>query len=140
MKNKIIYSSLLVLTFAILAIGSSEDTDKKNGSNNSNKKPENTWLSNIDTTKSAQKDRFDFITQLKSNGVVTKIETPTKFPRVYLGESWYDLSFEDKESFMNVVLTYFSIEEKKKIKLILRDSRDNKQIGVVSERGLELHN
>ncbi|SEO69223.1 hypothetical protein [Aquisalimonas asiatica] len=93
----------------------------------------------LDKSDEAQSDRRQFIDDLKGVGIVQRIETPTDYPRVYLGSGWERLTVQDKEQFINVVLTYHFADNPDSTTAVLRDAYTGEDVGTYSfDWGLRL--
>lgn len=87
---------------------------------------------------SDQDKRKALIDKLIAEGIFIKIEKPTELPRAYVGKGFYGLTFDQKESFANLILSYYILQDPKANILILRDGYTNKQIGTFDKYGLHL--
>ena len=85
-----------------------------------------------------QPKRLEFIRTAIDNGVFMKVERTTLYPRLYIDAGFYMLPFDDKEGFVDVVLTYYLIEDPKADILIIRDGYTGNDIGRFSRFGLEM--
>ena len=61
--------------------------------------------------------------------IFKRIDTPGTLPRIYVGDTFYDLSFEDKTKFVGVVLAYFYSQSKEINIILIYDNRNNKKVG-----------
>lgn len=86
-----------------------------------------------------QPERQAFIDDLVVRGIILKTEKPGQVPRVFVGRPFYLLTFDQKQSFLGVVLAYHKTADPTVGHLILRDGYDGKEIGTLdATRGLRL--
>ena len=101
---------------------------------------ESSSLKNIKKDPETQAKRKDLIDDLISQDIFKRIDTPGTLPRIYVGDTFYNLSFEDKTQFASVVLAYY-YSQSKEIKIVLiYDNRNNKKVGSYNAvTGLDLN-
>jgi thioredoxin-related protein len=101
--------------------------------------PAPTPTSTIDASAEMQAKRYDFIQDLIAQGILLKVEKPSTLPHAWVTPLFYSLNFDDKQSFISVVWTYYFVKDSKATTVILYDSKTGKQIGTFNEyKGLEL--
>jgi TM2 domain-containing membrane protein YozV len=92
----------------------------------------------LDTSSEKQEKRKAFIVKLIGQGILYKVEVPGVFPRIYVLSDFYALNFADKQSFISVVYAYYLAQDSRANVVTLYDSKTGKQIGMFTERGLDL--
>ena len=51
------------------------------------------------------------------------------YPNVHVGDTFYNLSFDQKQQFISVVLTYYYSQSKETLIVIIYDNKNNKKVG-----------
>jgi len=75
-------------------------------------------------------DREAFFDRLINTNIIQKIETRTSTPKVYVMPRFYELNFDDKASFINVVWAYHMEKNNDQDQQVqLYDSRTGKHVG-----------
>ena len=92
----------------------------------------------IDSSPEMQAKRKVFIQKLFNQNIIYKIEVPTENPRVYVAAGFYSLPFDAKQNFMSVILAFYLAQKAGTQFLVLRDWRNNKDIGTFDLSGLHL--
>jgi hypothetical protein len=88
-----------------------------------------------------QDDRKALIQKLIGAEVFQKVEVPGFLPHLWVSHAFYGLSFDSKNSFVNVVYSYYYTQNPDFDLIVLYDSRSGKKIGTFSATygGLDLH-
>ena len=88
-----------------------------------------------------QEKRKAFIGDLINTGIFLKVEKLAKYPHLWVNPAFYNLSYDQKSQFVNVVYTYYVTADKNCNTVVLFDSRSGKQIGVYSKTygGLKMY-
>ena len=86
-----------------------------------------------------QEKRKNAIEDLVKMGVWTKVHMPTTYPHAYTGLAWDGLTFDQKQTFCDVTLTYFHADNPEADTLFINDGRTGKKIGIFSNAGLEMY-
>ncbi|MDP2127227.1 MAG: hypothetical protein Q8K97_07595 [Pseudohongiella sp.] len=132
---------LVILLFAgFWLFGGSDDEPPAVASNTVAEAPQPPagWLA-LDRSDEMQAQRRAFIDQLQAEGILHRVEKPTRYPRIYVGPAWAPLAVDDKRLFLNSVLTYYFAEDPEADAAILRDRLDGRDVGRYSfQYGLEL--
>jgi len=82
----------------------------------------------LDKSPQMQQKRQDIIQRLLNERIFIKVETPGTLPRVSVGPRFYNLDFDDKQTFVSVVYAYhFTSQDDGMVRLM--DGRTNKSIG-----------
>ena len=76
-----------------------------------------------------QPKRERLIKKLIAEGILYKTEMTEHVPQVYVAPAFYDLSIDDKQSFLGVVHAYYQTKDSKAEALFLYDARSGKEIG-----------
>jgi hypothetical protein len=92
----------------------------------------------LDANPEKQKQRKAFIVKLIGQGILYKVEVPGELPHIYVSSGFYRLNIEDKQSFISVVYAYYLAQDSRANIATLYDSKTGKQIGMFTERGLDL--
>ena len=101
---------------------------------------ESSALKNIKKDTETQAKRKDLIDDLISQGIFKRIGTPGSIPRIYVGNTFYNLSFKDKEKFVGVVLAYGYSQSKETTMVLIYDNKTNKKVGSYDAvNGLDLN-
>ncbi|MCX7546088.1 hypothetical protein [Marinicella gelatinilytica] len=87
----------------------------------------------------AQNKRKEFIQKLINDGYIHKVEMPGSLPHVFVKTKFYDLSFDDKQSFLSMILAYYFVDNNNSDILVIKDYKSGKNVGQYSERGLKLN-
>ena len=90
---------------------------------------ESSALKNIKKDPETQAKRKDLIDDLISQDIFKRIGIPGTLPRIYVGDTFYNLSFKDKEKFVGVVLAYSYSQSKETIMVLIYDNKNNKKVG-----------
>ena len=86
-----------------------------------------------------QPQRLKIIEEAIAKGIFMKVERLTRYPRLYVDEGFYTLAFDTKRDFVDVVLTYYIIEDPQADVLIIRDGYTGNEIGKFSRYGLDIY-
>jgi hypothetical protein len=135
----------LVSVIALVVIGSmmgDDETDKapsdQQAQSENVSQPPAEWIA-LDKSEEMQAKRLKLIEDLKAQGVILKVETPTDYPRIYVGPAWNSITVDDKRTFANAVLTYYYAQDPEATLAVIRDGYTGKDIGSFSYRyGLQL--
>tara|TARA_R110000850_G_scaffold107922_1_gene219778 strand:+ start:135 stop:704 length:570 start_codon:yes stop_codon:yes gene_type:complete len=100
--------------------------------------PPSRWFE-MDRSEEAQADRAKFIEDATELGVIYKIEMFDNRPNVQVGASWNLLRFDEKQDFMNTLLTYYWAKDPEANRAYIFDAYSGKDIGVFDSSGLRLH-
>ena len=92
----------------------------------------------VDTSPELQRERREFIAKLRRLGLITKVECPADYPRVYVTELFMLLDVDTKKKFLGVILAYYYAGQNigGLQMLILRDSRTGVQLGTFDGLGI----
>jgi len=80
-----------------------------------------------------QPTRWELIQKLIRAGVFIKVEQPAEFPHVYVGATFYNLTFDEKEQFINVIWAYYKTKNPAADLVVLKDGYTGKEIGKYAE-------
>ena len=80
-----------------------------------------------------QDDRMAFIQKLVKKGIFQKVEVPGNLPHLWVKPAFYELDFETKSKFVNVVYAYYVEEDPKYNIVVLYDSQTGKVVGKYAE-------
>ena len=83
----------------------------------------------LNVSADVQDDRKAFIQKLIGNNVFQKVEIPGSLPHLWVKPSFYSLSFDTKNSFVNVVYSYYYTLDSRYSMVVLYDSSSGKKIG-----------
>ena len=62
------------------------------------------------------------------------------YPNVHVGDTFYNLSFDQKQQFISVVLTYYYSQSKEINIILIYDNKTNKKVGSYNAvTGLDLN-
>jgi len=127
--NIIIVGTFLVLILSALF---SNDTDST--------LEEPTVLKNLKTDAETQKERTDLMQDMLNKDLFKKIEKNGTYPHVHVGDTFYNLSFDQKQQFISVVFAYFYSQSKESDAVFINDYRNGKRVGMYSVKigGLKL--
>ena len=94
----------------------------------------------IDASPQMQEKRRQFIGKLIDQKIIMKVKQEEgTYPRIHVDRGFYELSFDQKETLMNAVLSYYYAQNPKLKTAILKDGYTGKDIGDFSiQRGLKL--
>ena len=107
-----------------------------------------TWYEKLPAkqkSKQTQKKRENIIRKLIDKDIIYKTEPYVisgdqvdKHPRVHVDYNFYNLKFDQKRDFMNAIATYYSVDAKKRLSLIIVDANSGKKVGSLDHYGLHL--
>ena len=80
-----------------------------------------------------QDKRRAFIRKLIDRGVFQKVEVPGNLPHLWVKPAFYNLDFDTKAQFVNVVYAYYVTQNPKYDIVVLFDSRTGKEVGKYAE-------
>jgi len=134
-KEKTGYLSYIIVgTFLVLILSAlfSNDTDST--------LEEPTVLKNLKTDAETQKERTDLMQDMFNKDLFKKIEKNGTYPHVHVGDTFYNLSFDQKQQFISVVFAYFYSQSKESDAVFINDYRNGKRVGMYSVKigGLKL--
>lgn len=89
-------------------------------------------ISLVSHAQSMQEQRKEMIEKLQRSGIFQKVEVPGNLPHLWVRPSFYALDFDAKQSFVNVVYSYFYTKNPSYRMVILFDSRSGKEVGEFS--------
>lgn len=89
-------------------------------------------ISSISAAQSMQEQRKEMIEKLQRTGIFQKVEVPGNLPHLWIRPAFYALDFDAKQSFVNVVYSYFYTKNPSYRMVILFDSRSGKEVGEFS--------
>lgn len=91
-------------------------------------------LKKIDKSPQQQQGRAEIIQELTRKRLFAKIEdsAASNSVRLWVGQSWDALPFEDKETFTNIVYSYYFDGSSVTDRVIILDATSGKQIGQYS--------
>ena len=94
----------------------------------------------LNVSADVQDDRKGFIQKLIGMNVFQKVEIPGSLPHLWVKPSFNSLSFDEKNSFVNVVYSYYYTLDSSYSIVVLYDSLSGKKIGTFSASygGLDL--
>ncbi len=93
----------------------------------------------IDRSPAMQAKRLKIINGLIKDRVFHKTAMPDKIPSVWVAPGFYDLSFDDKQSFVSVVYAYYFPTNSGDNYLLIKDSRSGNIVGSFnSQTGLKM--
>lgn len=86
-----------------------------------------------------QAKRETFIRQLIGDNIILKTEQREigALPRAYINHAFHALPFEQKQRYMDTILTYYRTADPTATILVIKDPQTNQQIATFSEHGLE---
>lgn len=87
------------------------------------------FLSSGAANADVQDDRKAFIQKLITADVFQKIETPGSLPHLWVRPQFYSIDFDTKNSFVNVVYSYYYTIDPNYEMVVLYDSLSGKKIG-----------
>tara|TARA_B100000780_G_scaffold261360_1_gene213759 strand:+ start:201 stop:542 length:342 start_codon:yes stop_codon:yes gene_type:complete len=87
------------------------------------------FLSSGAANADVQDDRKAFIQKLITADVFQKIETPGSLPHLWVRPQFYSADFDTKNSFINVVYSYYYTIDPSYEMVVLYDSLSGKKIG-----------
>lgn len=79
-----------------------------------------------------QQQRLTWINNAIAEGIFYKVEVPGSVPHLWVTPTFMGLSYDDKESFVNVVWSYYICQNPDYDTVILYDSISGKQVGEYS--------
>lgn len=90
-----------------------------------------------------QHQREEVLKKYQAEQILQKIEAPGKLSRMYVLPRFHRLTFEDKEALASVAIAYAYMVPKggtisRRTIMPVYDARTNKQIGIISNAGLQL--
>ena len=92
----------------------------------------------VDASATAQGKRRELLQKLRNHGIILRIEKLDKYLHVNVGQPFYALDIDTKESFVNAIWAYYYVQDSKARRALLMDGRTGKTIGTYDERGLLL--
>jgi len=72
---------------------------------------------------------------LIEEGYIQQIKVPANHPHMYVDKKFYTLSYDLKETFSNLVWTYYITKNRKASVLVIKDGYTGKEIGQHSKNG-----
>ena len=79
-----------------------------------------------------QQKRLSFIKNVSSFGLIAGIEEKGTVTRVLAGQKFKALSFEEKESILNIIWAYYKTKDPQKDVVLVIDQKSGKEIGEYS--------
>ena len=86
-----------------------------------------------ETERTKQRKRLEFIQKLIAQQLFIKVEKPALYPRVFVGQGFYVLTFDEKAQFINVVWAFYKTEDPKADIVLIKDGYSGKEIGKYAE-------
>ncbi len=83
----------------------------------------------VDRSPEKQAFRLEYIEKMKALGVIYKITTLTKYPRLYVTDLFMAQDIDSKEILAGAVLTYYYAKNSEATMLVIKHSRTGKQVG-----------
>jgi len=130
--------NVFLIFFLILgAMALLTSTGGKNETKKTKQKP--SVFENLKTDEASQNLRLGLMQDSINNGIFYKIQSGSGYPHVYVGSSFYNLSFDDKKTILGVVLAYYYSQNPKNRMVFLDDEKTGKRKGKFSQYGLDLN-
>jgi hypothetical protein len=84
-------------------------------------------------TPEMQQQRLDLINKLIAQGIFSKVEKPASLPHVWITTAFKALSFDDKNTFIGVVWSYYICQDASADIVVLYDNLTGKEYGTYAE-------